>query len=123
MSKTATAVQQAPIVVPPGGGDPFRFGEGQFIHKVSSRDTNGVFAVVDHAPCQSQGLGCDAEVGKAGCKTRQAQDADRVFGKGLRDMAQHALLQIALAAVGVDQLARLVFSHRVDRQVAPREAR
>lgn len=47
MGKTTTAVQQAPIVVPPGGGDPFRFGEGQFIHKVSSRDTNGVFAVVE----------------------------------------------------------------------------
>lgn len=47
MGKTTTAVQQAPLVVPPGGGDPFRFGEGQFILKVSSRDTNGAFAVVE----------------------------------------------------------------------------
>jgi quercetin dioxygenase-like cupin family protein len=39
--------QQAPIVVPPGGGDPLRIGEGVFIHKVNSRDTDGVFAVVE----------------------------------------------------------------------------
>jgi quercetin dioxygenase-like cupin family protein len=39
--------QQAPLVVPPGGGDSLRIGEGQFIHKVNSRDTGGVFAVVE----------------------------------------------------------------------------
>lgn len=40
-------MQQEPIVVPPDGGDPLRIGEGQFIHKVKSRDTHGVFSVVE----------------------------------------------------------------------------
>ncbi len=48
MKSTATEViEQAPIVVPPGGGDPLHIGEGQFVHKVNSRDTNGVFSVVE----------------------------------------------------------------------------
>ncbi len=47
MAKTKEAVQQAPIVVLPGGGDPLRIGEGQFIHKVKSSDTDGVFSVVE----------------------------------------------------------------------------
>ena len=48
MQATAAEVkQQAPIVVAPGGGDPFRIGEGQFVHKVKSQDTNGVFSVVE----------------------------------------------------------------------------
>ena len=34
-------------MVPPAGGDPLRIGEGQFVHKVNSRDTNGVFSVVE----------------------------------------------------------------------------
>lgn len=41
------AVQQAPIVVPPGGGDPLRIGVGQFIHKVKSGDTGGAFSVIE----------------------------------------------------------------------------
>lgn len=46
-TKTTAALQQAPIVVLPGGGDPLRIGEGQFVHKVNSRDTDGVFSVVE----------------------------------------------------------------------------
>ncbi|HSC27545.1 MAG TPA: cupin domain-containing protein [Vicinamibacterales bacterium] len=44
---TTSAIQQMPIVVPPGGGDPLRIGEGQFIQKVRSGDTGGVFSVVE----------------------------------------------------------------------------
>ena len=48
MESTATEViQQAPIVVLPGGGDPLRIGEGQFVHKVNSQETNGVFSVLE----------------------------------------------------------------------------
>lgn len=48
MPTTATEVKtQAPVVVPPDGGDPLRIGEGQFIHKVNSKDTGGVFSVVE----------------------------------------------------------------------------
>lgn len=46
-NKATEVMQQAPIVVLPGGGDPLRIGEGQFVHKVNSRDTNGVFSVVE----------------------------------------------------------------------------
>lgn len=48
MSAQATkASLQQPIVVPPGGGDPLLIGDSQFIHKVKSQDTGGVFAVVE----------------------------------------------------------------------------
>lgn len=43
----AKEFRQTAIVVPPGGGDPLRIGKGQFIHKVNSRDTDGVFSVVE----------------------------------------------------------------------------
>ncbi len=38
---------QDPIIVPPGGGHEFMIGGGSFIHKVNSKDTNGVFAVME----------------------------------------------------------------------------
>lgn len=38
---------QQPIIVPPGGGQEIAFNGGSFIHKVKSRDTNGVFAVME----------------------------------------------------------------------------
>ena len=41
------SVNQQPIVVPPGGGQEIAFNGGSFIHKVKSRDTNGVFAVME----------------------------------------------------------------------------
>lgn len=46
-ARATQVIEQAPIVVPPGGGDPLRIGEGQFVHKVKSQDTNGVFSVVE----------------------------------------------------------------------------
>jgi quercetin dioxygenase-like cupin family protein len=46
-TKATKAVEQAPIVVPPGAGDPLRIGEGQFLHKVRSGETGGAFSVVE----------------------------------------------------------------------------
>lgn len=43
----AVSVNQAPIIVPPGGGYEFTLNGGSFIHKVNSKDTNGVFAVLE----------------------------------------------------------------------------
>lgn len=45
--KTTEVIEQAPIVVPPDGGDPLCIGETQLVHRVKSHDTNGVFSVVE----------------------------------------------------------------------------
>ena len=39
--------KQEPIIVPPGGGHNFAINGGSFIHKVSSKDTNGVFSEME----------------------------------------------------------------------------
>ena len=39
--------KQEPIIVPPGGGHDMAFNGGSFIHKVSSKDTNGVFSEME----------------------------------------------------------------------------
>ena len=54
----------------------------------------------------------------AGGKTGDAQHPQRVFGEGRGDMAQQARVEVALAAVGVVQLALGVFGHGVDGQIA-----
>ncbi len=46
-AKATEVIQQVPIVVLPGGGDPLRIGDGQFIHKVKSEGTGGAFSVVE----------------------------------------------------------------------------
>lgn len=43
----AVSVNQEPIIVPPGGGHEFTLNGGSFIHKVHSKDTKGVFAVLE----------------------------------------------------------------------------
>jgi len=43
----AASINQAPIIVPPGGGHEFMIGDGSFIHKVNSKDTNGVFSIME----------------------------------------------------------------------------
>ena len=67
-------------------------------------------AVLHHLAHQLHRFGRDVEVGETRCKTRHPQDAHRVFAEGVGHMAQHAGLQVALAAVGVDQRAvRAIF--------------
>ncbi len=78
------------------------------------------FAALDHLPQQLHRFLGDAEAerrearGEAG----HAQDAHRVFGEGGRDVAQDARLQVALAAVRIDQRAMFVPRHGVDGKVA-----
>lgn len=43
----AASINQDPIIVPPGGGHQFMIGDGSFIHKVNSKDTDGVFSVME----------------------------------------------------------------------------
>ena len=67
-------------------------------------------AVGDHLPHQRQRLVGDAKAERRVTRgeTRHAQDAHRVFGEGLRHMAQQARLEVALAAVGIDDVAGAV---------------
>ena len=53
----------------------------------------------------------ETPAGKACRETRDAQDADRVLRKGGGDMSQNAVVEVVLAAVGVDQLAVRRFSY------------
>ncbi len=41
------AFKQDPILVMPGGGDEFTMVGSQFFHNVKSKDTNGVFSVIE----------------------------------------------------------------------------
>lgn len=42
-----SSFNQEPIIVPPGGGHEIAFNGGSFIHKVNSKDTKGVFSVME----------------------------------------------------------------------------
>jgi len=78
-------------------------------------------AVADHAAHQRHRLGGDRKIGPARREARHAQQSHRILDEGVRDMAQHARAQVALAAMGVDQAAVLVARHRIDGEVAPRQ--
>ena len=81
------------------------------------------FAVGDHARISASVSGAtrEAERREARQEARAAQDAHRVLGEGRRDVAQHARLEVARAAEGIDQRAVLVLGDRVDGEVAPLE--
>ena len=71
------------------------------------------FAVFYHLPHQFHGFFGDFKPvarGKAG----GTQDADGVFGKSGRDVAQNARRQILLSAEGVDDEVVRILRHRVD---------
>ena len=81
-----------------------------------------------HLAHELHGFGRDAEVGEARRKARQTQNAHRVFAKGIGHMAQHAVLQILLAVIGVHQVLKLVLASPVrrsgdgvDGEIAPRQ--
>ena len=76
-------------------------------------------AVVHQVPKQRHRLRRDDETFEACGEARRAQQAHRVLGEGLADVAQHAVAQVARAAEGVDQRAVGAQRHGVDGQVAP----
>ncbi len=83
----------------------------------------GELAALDHAAHQRAGLVGDgeAERGEARHEARRAQHAQRILGEGRADVAQHARLEIAFAAMGVDQAAILALRDGVDGEVAAAE--
>src|SRR5476651_2076827 len=57
-------------------------------------------------------------MGKACGEAGDAQDAQRIFAKGVRDMAQYSLFDIPLAVVRVKQFPFGTFGNGVEGQVA-----
>ncbi len=76
------------------------------------------FSGLHHAAHQGQGVVGDGEAGKAGGEAGHPEDADRVLGEGLGDVAQDSRRQVGAAAVGVHQ-AVPALGHGVDGQVPP----
>ena len=91
---------------------------------ISRHTRSGTRALI--SPCSTMrrisspvsGATREAERGQARGKSGHAQHAHRVLDKGRRHMAQQALLEIAPAAVGVDQRAVQRARHRIDGQIA-----
>ena len=48
--------KQGPILVPPRGGEELNVGGSQIFHKVNSKDTNGVFSVVEIVTPPEKGI-------------------------------------------------------------------
>ena len=90
----------------------------QFLpHTLAHQRVN--LALFHHLAHELQGFGRHRKVGKARGKARHAQDAHRVFAKGIGHMAQHLGLHIALATKGVGQFTRVgVLGDGVDGEVA-----
>ena len=72
-------------------------------------------------PHQRQGFVRHAEAERRITRgeARHAQDAHRVFGEGFGHVAQQARFEVALPAVGIDDVAGVVLRHRVDGEIAP----
>ncbi len=94
---------------------------GFFPHPL--RDQVIELAAIDDFTHECQGFGCDSEAarGETRRETRHAQHSQRILHECVRDMTQHATLEVGLAAVGIDQGAVLVLGDRVDGQVAAPE--
>jgi hypothetical protein len=91
----------------------------QFLEHALRHQMRG-FAVGDHLPHQQHGFRRDAKPERRipRGKTGHAQDAYRVFGEGLGDMAKHPRLEIAHAAEGIDQHAVVALRDGIDGEVA-----
>jgi len=79
----------------------------------------GQLSSLRHLAHQPQRLGGHHEpLGmETGGEARHPQDAQRILGKGRRDMAQQPRLQILHAAVGIVQLPILIFGDGVDGEI------
>ncbi len=57
-------------------------------------------------------------MGKARRKARNAQNPQRIFAKGVRDVTQQAQGNITLAIIRINQLAVFILRNRIDGQIA-----
>src|SRR5213079_3727957 len=56
VDKTQQKMKQEPIMVPPGGGEKLNIAGSPIFHKVNSRDTNGVFSVMEFVTAPGKGV-------------------------------------------------------------------
>ena len=56
VDKTQQKTTQQPILVPPGGGEKLNIGGSPISHKVKSKDTNGVFSVMEFVTPPGKGV-------------------------------------------------------------------
>ncbi len=77
----------------------------------------------DHIPHQHESLFGyrKAQVGESGSEPGHAENPDGVLHERIRNVPQQSVFQILLAPVGIDDLPRGTFGHRVDRQIAAPE--
>jgi quercetin dioxygenase-like cupin family protein len=56
VDKTQQKTKQEPILVPPGGGEQLNIAGSPIFHKVKSKDTNGVFSVMEFVTPPGKGV-------------------------------------------------------------------
>ena len=56
IDKTQQKTMQQPILVPPGGGEKLNIAGSPISHKVKSKDTNGVFSVMEFVTAPGKGV-------------------------------------------------------------------
>src|SRR5205085_12404735 len=56
VDKTQQKMKQEPILVPPGGGEKLNIAGSPIFHKVKSRDTDGVFSVMEFVTAAGKGV-------------------------------------------------------------------
>ena len=56
VDKTQQKMKQEPILVPPGGGEKLNIAGSPIFHKVKSRDTDGVFSVMEFVTAPGKGV-------------------------------------------------------------------
>ena len=56
VDKTQQKTMQQPILVPPGGGEKLNIAGSPIFHKVKSKDTNGVFSVMEFVTPPGKGV-------------------------------------------------------------------
>ncbi len=78
---------------------------------------------VRHSRHQVRGLFRDAksQIRVTRGEPGETEDANRVFDEALRDVSEHACLDVALPSVGIDDLPFWGFRHRVDGEIATLE--
>jgi len=81
------------------------------------------FTGFHHAAHQCHRLARDFETqaGKPGGELCHPKNSNRVFAEGVRHVTKGLVLDVLQSAVGIDQLAIVIFGDRIDGQIATRK--
>ncbi len=92
--------------------------EISFHNRSAVRASSSPLATISCISSSVFGRHLETQAAIAGGETGDAQHAQWIFGEGRRDVTQQARLKIRAPAIGVDDLAIVVFGHGIDGQVA-----